>query len=185
MAFQAQPVSPVGVQPDSGMGHENKELCVLYPPAGCAAGRQLSAGCMPNCQAPAKPGGLPARAHPPTPASQSPTQAAKRGKCQMRKPKKAISPSPNGGGTAAQIWNSPNLGGADKLLNPSIPALTAESKIECMKTSNDTPSQCKPRSNNSLPAYHSQFPSQKGIPDNTKCLGFPVQCFTLFVPPQG
>ncbi|KAJ9074524.1 hypothetical protein DSO57_1005547 [Entomophthora muscae] len=108
--------------------------------------------------------------HPPTTSSQSPTQAAKWGNCQKGKPKKAISPNLNGGGTAAQIWNLPNLGGADKLLKPSIPALTAEFKIGCMKASNDTPSQCKPRDNNSLPAHHYQFPSQKGIPDNTKCL---------------
>ncbi|KAJ9069766.1 hypothetical protein DSO57_1015261 [Entomophthora muscae] len=104
------------------------------------------------------------------------------GNCSMGKPKKAISLTPKGGGTSAQIWNLPNLGGADKLPNPTILALTAEVKFGYMKASNDTPNQCKPRSNNSFPAHHFQFPSQKGIPDNTKCLGFPVQCFTLFMP---
>ncbi|KAJ9058310.1 hypothetical protein DSO57_1013569, partial [Entomophthora muscae] len=104
--------------------------------------------------------------------SQSPGQPAKWGNFQMGETQKAIFPNPNGGGTAAQIWNLPNLGGADKLLNQPIPALTAEFKIVCMKASNNTPSQCKPRSNSSLPEHHFQSPSQKGIPDNTKCLGF-------------
>ncbi|KAJ9078134.1 hypothetical protein DSO57_1009832 [Entomophthora muscae] len=29
LAFQAQPASPAGVQPDSGMGHDTKFLCFL------------------------------------------------------------------------------------------------------------------------------------------------------------
>ncbi|KAJ9048598.1 hypothetical protein DSO57_1020879 [Entomophthora muscae] len=132
-----------------------------------------------------------ARAHQPaSPGAATTRQPVPHPGCQMGKfPKgetqKPISPNLNEWGTAAQIWNFPNLGGADKLLKPSIPALTAEFKIGCMKASNDTPDQCKPRDNNLLPAHHYQFPSQKGIPDNTKCLGFPVQCFTLFMPPQG
>ncbi|KAJ9055300.1 hypothetical protein DSO57_1005127 [Entomophthora muscae] len=142
-----------------------------------------SAGRAAGCQA-SNPS-LPASPRLPTTASQSHTQAVKWGNCQKGKPKNAISPNPNGGGTAAQIWNLPNLGGADKLLKPSIPALTAEVKIGCMKASNDTPSQFKPRDNNPLPVHHYQFPSQKIIPDNTKCLGFSIQCFTLFMPPQG
>ncbi|KAJ9067095.1 hypothetical protein DSO57_1003008 [Entomophthora muscae] len=158
------------------------------PPAVCRLHAQLLGACRPH----AKPDSLPAHAcrQPvPQPASGGQRTPHSRtahphwmGKLLNGETQKAISPNPKGGGSAAQIWNLPNLGGADKLPNTTIPALTAEVKFGCMKAPNNTPNQCKPRSNNSLPAYHFQFPSQKGIPDNTKCLGFPVQCFALFIP---
>ncbi|KAJ9086977.1 hypothetical protein DSO57_1037941 [Entomophthora muscae] len=121
----------------------------------------LAADCAAGCQ--------PLTGRTPAPASQSPASQlvgdstpptaglstpAKWGNCPIGNPQKAISPNPKGGGTAAQIWNLPNLEGADKLPNTNIPALAAEVKFGCMKASNDTQNQCKPRSNNSLPSHH-------------------------------
>ncbi|KAJ9074801.1 hypothetical protein DSO57_1002648 [Entomophthora muscae] len=57
-------------------------------------------------------------------------------------------------------------------INPPIPALTAEAKIGCMKASNDTPNQCKPRSNNSLPAHQFQFPPKREFQTTPSVWGF-------------
>ncbi|KAJ9073312.1 hypothetical protein DSO57_1017872 [Entomophthora muscae] len=122
----------------------------------------------------------PATQPPPTrllpPASQPPPAClpAKWGNCQKGKPKKAISPNPNGGGTVAQIWNLPNLEGVDKQSSITNNASTAKAELKCITVPENAPI-----------LFHAKpppFPSQKGIPDNTKCLGSPVQCFVLFMP---
>ncbi|KAJ9057413.1 hypothetical protein DSO57_1022953 [Entomophthora muscae] len=42
MAFQAWPASPVGVQPDSGMGHDRPHICIMdFDPAQFNAFEQL------------------------------------------------------------------------------------------------------------------------------------------------
>ncbi|KAJ9061118.1 hypothetical protein DSO57_1023675 [Entomophthora muscae] len=64
-----------------------------------AARRTPSLAACPRTPAASQPASPPPR--PPTTASQSPTQPAEWGNCQKGNPKKAISPNPNGGGTAA------------------------------------------------------------------------------------
>ncbi|KAJ9066563.1 hypothetical protein DSO57_1008201 [Entomophthora muscae] len=131
-----------------------------------------SAGHTPDCQASAgRTPGLVARLPP-----------AKWGNCQKGKPKKAISPNPNGGGTAAQIWNLPNWEGVDKQSSITNNASTAKAELKCITVPEDALIPCHANDNNSLLTKPLPSHSQKGIPDNTKCLGFPVQCFVLFMP---
>ncbi|KAJ9052376.1 hypothetical protein DSO57_1034884 [Entomophthora muscae] len=119
-----------------------------------------------------------------TPDRQPATQPlpAEWGNCQKGNPEKAISPNPNRGGTAAQIWNLPNLEGVDKQSSITNNASTAKAGLKCITVPEDAPIPCHAKDNNSLLAKPLPFHSQKGIPDNTKCLGSPVQCFVLFMP---
>ncbi|KAJ9049251.1 hypothetical protein DSO57_1026576 [Entomophthora muscae] len=173
---------------------------VLYPSAGCTPNFQAPAShtpglaacpCTPATSQPAssqppacshQPASQPLPARPSLPASQSPTQPAKWGNCQKGNPKKAISPNPNGGGTAAQIWNLPNLEGVDKQSSITNNASTAKVELKCITVPEDAPIPCHAKDNNSLLAKPLPFHSQKGTPDNTKCLGSPIQYFVLFMP---
>ncbi|KAJ9081714.1 hypothetical protein DSO57_1011744 [Entomophthora muscae] len=107
-------------------------------------------------------------------ASTATRPPAEWGNCQKEKPEKAISPNPNGGGTAAQIWNLPNLEGVDKQSSITNNASTAKAELKCITVPEDAPIPCHAKDNNSLLAKPLPFHSQKGIPDNTKCLGCPV-----------
>ncbi|KAJ9064269.1 hypothetical protein DSO57_1032279 [Entomophthora muscae] len=89
-----------------------------------ARSRPIPPPSLPACQPP------PACSRLPTTASQSPTQPAKWENCQKGKPKKEISPNPNEGGTAAQIWNLPNLEGVDKQSNITNNASTAKVELK-------------------------------------------------------
>ncbi|KAJ9064182.1 hypothetical protein DSO57_1033057 [Entomophthora muscae] len=140
--------------------------------ADCTAGRQAPGSRTPSHQL----------AENSAPSTVGPSTPAGWGNFQIGKPKKAISPNLNVGGNTAQIWNLPNLDGADRLPCKTLNAVIAEVEFGCMKVSEEAPKQCKTKINNPLLAKPLQSQSQKGISDNTKCLGFPVQCFALFMP---
>ncbi|KAJ9080781.1 hypothetical protein DSO57_1021328 [Entomophthora muscae] len=96
--------------------------------------------------------------------------------------KKGNFPKSKKGETAAQIWNLPNLEGVDKQPSITIDASTAEVEFGCIKVPEDAPNPCNAKDNILFPAKPLPFQSQMGIPDNTKCLRFPIQCFVLFMP---
>ncbi|KAJ9081663.1 hypothetical protein DSO57_1012331 [Entomophthora muscae] len=151
---------------------KNKLKIQFYiPSAGRMPNRQVPASCTPRLAACLPPASQPA-----------PAQSAKWGNCQKGKPKKAISPNPNGGGTAAQIWNLPNLEGVDKQPSITINASTAKVELNCINAPEDALIPCNAKDNNSLPAKPLPSQSQMGITDNTKSLGSPIQCFVLFMP---
>ncbi|KAJ9074207.1 hypothetical protein DSO57_1008734 [Entomophthora muscae] len=117
-----------------------------------------------------------------TPPAAGPSTPAKWRNCLIGNPQKAISPNPKIGGTSAQIWNLPNLEGVYKMPSITINASTTEVESDCMKLPEEAPKSCNAKINNLFPANTFPSHSPKGITDNTKCLGFPVQCFALFMP---
>ncbi|KAJ9084740.1 hypothetical protein DSO57_1021098 [Entomophthora muscae] len=164
MAFQARPASPVGVQPTLAWAVTLKAPSSRTP--SLAAWAQPASPC--SC-------------HPATQTVGLFTLAGW-GNCQIGKPKKAISPNPNLGESAVKIWNLPNLDGADRLPCKFTNAVIVEVEFGCMTVLEETPNQCKSEISTLLLATSLQSHSQKGILDSTKCLGFPVQCFSLFMP---
>ncbi|KAJ9063347.1 hypothetical protein DSO57_1001252 [Entomophthora muscae] len=91
-------------------------------------------------------------------------------------------PKPKNGGNCCPNLEPTKFGGVYKLPSMTINASATEVEYECMKVPEEAPKPCDAKISNSLLAKPSPSPSQKGIPDNTKCLGFPVQWFALFMP---
>ncbi|KAJ9049826.1 hypothetical protein DSO57_1020504 [Entomophthora muscae] len=161
------------------------------PPAVCRPHGQLSGARQAHAYAQLPPPSqcLPTLTSPPagdgTPLTAGPSTPAGWGNCSIGKPKKEISPNLKIGKSAAQIWNLPNLEGVDKQPSTTINASTAEVEFDYIKVPEDASIPCNVKDKNSLPVKPLPSQSQMRIPDNTKYLGFPVQCFALFMPYQG